>query len=495
MTSACFRRCLLNVVFDNEDKLKEFRYHNGFLREHIVTGKGEKGFIKSYVGLYRVDNIMNLNEHTRGINFSSEHQSPPYSGYVEREKFIPTIRRSNEDDFFRREAVSLRYENDDDDDDDDDMEHSEREGGGGNKTMGIVECDLLIRYFCKIVLSINRLESNTEHWNALLLSLRELIEWVIRKDTELTGLGPVCGDVAALQKQQQHKKGNDMNMPSGASLDAQKKIRVLLADVEDDHRGFRRQLEDKRPVVENNLLSGRQYIANEPPLSDTSDSEENSEVPIPSTLLTRMNNLRRNKESWPTGRELDGDSRGYRSAEEQARELTRSIRREVNKLSEQWNALIERSDAWKRKLDDTANRFHLSERLCALEEATGPFIGEHREKTFGNELPCSKDDPQMRSRPIDVRVASNATEISSSRSSPEESFISIAKEDEEVRSRLLFAALNPRRSRIYYRATQRNGCIRDASIIVFDSSPFSGAQVRAVDRRWIGEVFTDESVN
>lgn len=46
------------------------------------------------------------------------------------------------------------------------------------------------------------MESNTEHWNALLLSLRELIEWVIRKDTELTGLGPVCGDVAALQKQE-----------------------------------------------------------------------------------------------------------------------------------------------------------------------------------------------------------------------------------------------------------------------------------------------------
>ena len=43
--------------------------------------------------------------------------------------------------------------------------------------------------------------------------------------------------------------------------------------LQDDHRAFRRQLEDKRPVVENNLLSGRQYIANEPPLSDTSDSE------------------------------------------------------------------------------------------------------------------------------------------------------------------------------------------------------------------------------
>lgn len=32
------------------------------------------------------------------------------------------------------------------------------------------------------------------------------------------------------------------------------------------------------------------------------------------------------------------------------------------------------------------------------------------------------------------------------------------------------SALNPRRSRIYYQATQRNGCICDASIIVFDSS-------------------------
>ncbi|KAK0168745.1 hypothetical protein PV327_002516 [Microctonus hyperodae] len=48
----------------------------------------------------------------------------------------------------------------------------------------------------------NRLESNTEHWNALLLSLRELSEWVIRKDTELTGLEPVRGDINALQKQQ-----------------------------------------------------------------------------------------------------------------------------------------------------------------------------------------------------------------------------------------------------------------------------------------------------
>ena len=42
------------------------------------------------------------------------------------------------------------------------------------------------------------MENNTEHWSALLLSLRELIEWVIRKDTELTGLGPIRADLSTL---------------------------------------------------------------------------------------------------------------------------------------------------------------------------------------------------------------------------------------------------------------------------------------------------------
>ncbi|XP_013147320.1 PREDICTED: dystrophin, isoform D isoform X3 [Papilio polytes] len=145
----------------------------------------------------------------------------------------------------------------------------------------------------------NRLESNAEHWSALLLSLRELTEWVIRKETELTALAPPRGDLAALLKQQ------------------------------DDHRAFRRQLEDKRPVVESNLLSGRQYLAAEP-LADASDSEPS--------------------------REGEGDSRGYRSAEEQARELARSIRREVGKLADTWNSLVDRSDAWGRCLDDAVQR-------------------------------------------------------------------------------------------------------------------------------------------
>ncbi|XP_020813953.1 dystrophin, isoforms A/C/F/G/H isoform X2 [Drosophila serrata] len=182
----------------------------------------------------------------------------------------------------------------------------------------------------------NRLESNSEHWNALLLSLRELTEWVIRKDTELStlGLGPVRGDAASLQKQL------------------------------DDHKAFRRQLEDKRPIVESNLTSGRQYIANEAAVSDTSDTEANH----------------------------DSESR-YMSAEEQSRELTRSIRREVGKLSEQWNNLIDRSDNWKHRLDEYMTKMRqfqkiledLSSRVASADQTKAswqpPFsVGEANEQ-------------------------------------------------------------------------------------------------------------------
>lgn len=48
-----------------------------------------------------------------------------------------------------------------------------------------------------------------------------------------------------------------------------------------------------------------------------------------------------------------GDSRGYRSAEEQARDLTISLKREVTRVSEQWNSLLQRSDQWQRSLNDS----------------------------------------------------------------------------------------------------------------------------------------------
>lgn len=50
----------------------------------------------------------------------------------------------------------------------------------------------------------------------------------------------------------------------------------FLSFFQDDHKAFRRQLEDKRPIVESNLLSGKQYIASEPAVSDTSDTEGNT---------------------------------------------------------------------------------------------------------------------------------------------------------------------------------------------------------------------------
>jgi hypothetical protein len=111
--------------------------------------------------------------------------------------------------------------------------------------------------------------------------------------------------------------------------------------LKDDHKAFRRQLEDKRPIVESNLMSGRQYVASEPPLSDTSDSEGlfNGSVASIVALI------------FPLLTAFDAESR-FLSAEDQNRELTRSIRREVAKLTEQWNHLINRSDGWKHRLDE-----------------------------------------------------------------------------------------------------------------------------------------------
>ncbi|XP_053672403.1 dystrophin [Anopheles nili] len=169
----------------------------------------------------------------------------------------------------------------------------------------------------------NRLESNSDHWNALLLSSRELTEWVIRKNTELTsiGFGSINGDSNSLQMQL------------------------------DEHKAFRRQLDDKKSIIENNLMNGRQYISNESPMSDTSDSEAI-------------------------------DESMYISTEEQNRILSRSIRREVNKLSEQWTLLIERCDKWKHRLDENITKMRqfqkvledLSSRVASAETITHSWL-------------------------------------------------------------------------------------------------------------------------
>lgn len=97
----------------------------------------------------------------------------------------------------------------------------------------------------------NRIEHNADYGDALLLSLRELIEWVIRKEAEL-------------------------GIPSRP----------------DDHRAFRQQLEDKRPLVEASLRRARHLMTSGEPAAD----------------------------------------------------ITRNLRRDTIKLSDRWNGLIDRSD-------------------------------------------------------------------------------------------------------------------------------------------------------
>lgn len=149
----------------------------------------------------------------------------------------------------------------------------------------------------------------------------------------------------------------------------------LILYFQDDHKAFRRQLEDKRPIVESNLLNGKQYVASEPPVSDASDTESKFAKIMIKIKCFHTIIAFETKRWWVFSLlaifieivfltlhvffvivinfilVLDNDSR-YLSAEEQSRELTRSITREVGKLSEQWNHLIDHSDNWKHSLDE-----------------------------------------------------------------------------------------------------------------------------------------------
>ncbi|CAG0921228.1 unnamed protein product [Notodromas monacha] len=84
----------------------------------------------------------------------------------------------------------------------------------------------------------------SEKWNGLLMSLRELVEWVLRKDSELSSVAHVLADIPCLHRQQ------------------------------DDLRAFRRELEARAPMIESNLSNGRNYLTNDASMSDASDTED-----------------------------------------------------------------------------------------------------------------------------------------------------------------------------------------------------------------------------
>jgi hypothetical protein len=76
--------------------------------------------------------------------------------------------------------------------------------------------------------------------------------------------------------------------------------------------------------------------------------------------------------------------------DEQNHELARSIRREVSKLSEQWNHLINRSDNWKHRLDEYMTvsfyYFELFKIVSGLEFLERPNSNNHpfRISLFGS---------------------------------------------------------------------------------------------------------------
>lgn len=58
---------------------------------------------------------------------------------------------------------------------------------------------------------------------------------------------------------------------------------------QDDHKAFRRQMEDKRIIIENTLQSGRQYVARDQNGSDASDTDgEYSTSPYPENRPTHL---------------------------------------------------------------------------------------------------------------------------------------------------------------------------------------------------------------
>ncbi len=47
----------------------------------------------------------------------------------------------------------------------------------------------------------SRLETNAEQWNNLLKTLKELIDWTIKKDEEIQKAQPIGGDLSSVKKQ------------------------------------------------------------------------------------------------------------------------------------------------------------------------------------------------------------------------------------------------------------------------------------------------------
>ena len=112
--------------------------------------------------------------------------------------------------------------------------------------------------------------------------------YIARERTALNLILSVRSERSALCLKERHRSQNEGSLKSEERLSdfkeqyAQLWIFYLIIGCGDlmtlslkkeETRVLRRQLFDKRPIVENKLLSGRQFLASEPTPSDTSDSD------------------------------------------------------------------------------------------------------------------------------------------------------------------------------------------------------------------------------
>ncbi|XP_053563574.1 dystrophin isoform X5 [Bombina bombina] len=145
----------------------------------------------------------------------------------------------------------------------------------------------------------SHLEASKEHWKRFHISLQELLAWLQLKSEELKQQAPVGGDVSKVQKQNE------------------------------THRAFKRELKAKEPVIMSALDTVKIFLANQP--------------------FEGLEKLYQEPQEPHT--------------EEQTKNVSRILQKQVDEVKTEWDKLNQHSTEWQNKLDEAL------ERLQELQEA------------------------------------------------------------------------------------------------------------------------------
>uniref|UniRef100_A0A6I8QSI2 Dystrophin n=1 Tax=Xenopus tropicalis TaxID=8364 RepID=A0A6I8QSI2_XENTR len=148
----------------------------------------------------------------------------------------------------------------------------------------------------------SHLEASTEHWKRLHVSLQELLAWLQMKNEELKQQAPIGGDVPKVQTQIEN------------------------------HRAFKREIKTKEPVIMNAIDTVRIFLDDQP-----------------SETMERMHQEPKEAQT-----------------EEQFRNISRVLQKQVDDVSTEWDKLNLRSTDWQKKLDEALQR--LQELQEAMDE-------------------------------------------------------------------------------------------------------------------------------